>query len=430
MKQDNLELFWRSLVLPAALVAGFTTGGCREYTCQDTATCTFTNSDGGNGDAASSTGTTGDQEAKPTSEVGTSSVPEATEPSETSQASASSGSEEPTPATEADASVDTTPLETTSFDTSADGGIAPEETNETTSNNGETIESEEGQTTVPDETSETVPEPRCDPEKPFGRPFALTTINLEDVVENVMLSPNGLTMHIRYGADTTTYTTARSGSFGDFGTPQPSSAFGGLLEQEPTLRLRSITEDALTAYLSSDTWGEPIHSAHRDSMDDDFEQLTVHDELKAFDIALADPWITPNGDRLYGFLPAAYTIWASDWENFGFGAPFEVVEANGSSVFEGTDQIVLSSSETVLYFTTNSLDNESFDSPTIVRAERAGLNDQFGGWEVMTSLAGGHHDAPLWVSDDDCEIILEQQRQVDDEPPTYTSDIFIARRGL
>jgi hypothetical protein len=286
-------------------------------------------------------------------------------------------------------------------------------------NNGETTETEQGQTTATDETSEPVPEPRCDPEKPFGRPFAIAAVNLSDEEENVMVTPDGLTAHIRYGSDASTYVSTRSAVFGDFGTPRADSTFDQVLEDEPSLRLRSITEDGLTVYLSED-WAnvQPIRAAHRNTPAESFAQLIVHEELKAFDIALANPWVTPSGDRLYAFLPIGYTLWSAELGEFGFEEPTEVHDG-------GVTHFTLSRSEQVLYYGATSSTNEG-----IWRVERASNDGVFAGAQQEDALNSEFHDLPLWVSDDDCEIIFAREGELNGAETEYTSDIFIARRGM
>jgi hypothetical protein len=262
---------------------------------------------------------------------------------------------------------------------------------------------------------------RCDPSKPFGRPFALQTINLDDVPENLMVSPDGLTAYIRYGTDPTTYVSRRASAADDFGTPQPDSTFDQVLAANPLLQLRAITKDGLTAYLSEEWFNaQPIQSVRRSVLGAEFIEPIVHEELAvAEDIYLGNPWVAPSGERVYGMLLAAYSLWSADLQSPGFETPAEVPNVSNLTHF------TLSGSELVIYWGATAATN-----PGIRRAERATLADDFSDPIALDTLNSAFHDLPIWVSDDDCELIFAHEGELQGEGTGYTSDLFIARRGL
>lgn len=427
-----------SLVVLAVVVVA-----CDEFTCADYATCEVPDSGRAGTGASESSGIQGEVTntagsfSKSTSAVGANDAALAPQylDSGRSPEQLDAGSERDTgseretkpdePSTiqsQPDANV-VEKSEASASTSEAEGGLSTDsETLQTSSSSSdsssaEALETNDAGDGGPDDASVEPPAPRCDPTKPFGRPFAIHNVNLDEEIETVTVAPDGLTMYVRYGSDPTMYISSRDAIFEDFDVPRPSAAFDAILEQEPTLHLRTITADGLTAYFSSDGWGERVQSAHRASIAGTFQDLVVHEELHAFDMGLGDPWVALNGERLYGFLPAAYTVWVAALGPAGFEEPVEVYSGN-------TTVFVLSSSERVLYVGSTSVIEEG-----IVRAERANNDGVFSNAQQMSSLTSAFYDIPLWVSDDDCEIVFAQHGDLNGDG-VISSDVFLSRRGL
>lgn len=412
----------RAGVSTLALAASMSLAACREYTCVDTATCEPPALEAGRiaEDGGELSPGRGAADASSTleevSDEGSRSSPA------TNSVLADSGAPTGEWVSSADFNVSTGAG--VGLDASAPGPSSSHpdagalQDGETTTASHELTSDRTGDTTEP-------PEVWCDPSKPFGRPFAIASVNLDGVAENVMISPDGLTLHVRYGTDPTTYVAQRESLSQEFGTPNAYSAFEQVLEDNPLLQLRAITEDGLTAYLSED-WAnaQPIRSVRREALSETFGQLVVHEEFAvstpSFDVSLVNPWVNPTGERVYGFLPAAYSLWVASLQDFGFEAPSEVLGVGNMTSF------VLSSSERVVYYGVH----QGAHHGRILRAERSGDAVDFGPSEEQAALDGTNYDTPLWVSDDDCQLVLMQEQEVVGENVTYTSDIFIARRGL
>lgn len=398
--------------------------GCMDpITCQDTLTCHLP---GETSDTSPDAGTMVDSGTKePASTFG------ATDLSGGSSTDISAlVSVDATSAIAMDASTTTSDVGEVSTGLRSDGGsIGPTPTRETDASSGETT-SPSTESLESDEATTEAPEVRCDPSKPFGRTFVINAISLDDHREYAMVAPDGLTAYVRYDDEQTIYASTRSALFEEFGTPQVYSAFDDLLQQEPSLQLSSITADGLTVYLSPSEIGSgPIRSAHRATNTEPFQQLIVHEELSVT-IPLAEPWVSPDGERLYAYVPAYYMLFAAQRTEFGFSSPARVSDTG--SIPSGIYTSVLTASETVVYSVVNRVTEEEDVQglSAIGRGTRASKDTLFDSWELMAALDGPGWDQPIWVSDDECEIIIRQDREDSDGSPTDTSDIFIARRGL
>lgn len=332
----------------------------------------------------------------------------------------------------ADATATNSQVDKTSVELGLDGGASrptPTRASDASAHEaGETTEASAEETSATDETTH-APNLLCDPSKPFGRPFAIDAINLDGVTENVIVTPDGLTAHIRYGTDLTTYVSTRSAIFEDFGTPTPYSGFESLLEDNSLLELEAITSDGLVAYMSEGvSEATPIRSSHRNNVADNFSQLIIHEELTSEGLSLLDPWVSLDGQRLYGFLPAAYTLMTSERGVNGFSEPTRIDDPStlGSSLYS----TILVPSEQVLYASVNNVEEAYTQGLAgIARATRDSASELFAEWELVTALDGPGWDQPIWISDDECEIIIRQDAEDAGLNPTDASNVFIARRG-
>lgn len=421
----SLGLTSSKSILPLlTLVTGVASGACNNYTCQDTATCPLAYADAGQ----SSTGTTDTHRSSTDNESSTSANDESAQPNDETRFSNDSRehTEVDETSNEADASVSSEGSGEAPDDAtiSLDAGVA---TSDETKSVSDVATSAASNTTDTNEQTSAPPPARCNPDEPFGRPFPVAAINLANEIETVAVSPNGLTAYVRYGSDPTMYQSTRDAVMEDFGSPQSYTAFDDILELNSYLYVKTVGADGLTAYLSESTG--VINSTSRQQQSQPFEHLTAHEELTISDAPIWDPWLSSDGERLYGFVAFSYRLATAQRREFGFTEP--VIVDDGTTLQSSIYSTILTPSETVLYSTVNQVgEQNTVGLAGIARGRRSSISDNFVTWEYVAALDGLGWDAPLWVSDDECEIVLRQDGEGSGFAATPESDVFIARRAF
>ncbi len=426
--KNTLRLGFNSspaIVASFAIAAGLASGSCKDYTCLDTATCSLLATDAGESSKSVSDSRGSSKGVESATYAPHHDSTERNNQTRSSNDDSQHDTSSVANATEADASVSSEGSGEALDDTFAplDAGAATSRASET--DTAFAISAARNTTDTGEDTSPPS-SARCNPDEPFGRPFPVAAINLANEIETVAVSPDGLTAYIRYGSDPTMYQSTRDDVMVDFGSPQAYTAFDEILAEHGELFVRSITQGGLTAYLQEGSQSAgPIRSAHREEPSQVFGMLNTRAELVVEGLPIIDPWPSLDGKRLYGSVIAVYQLVVVEAGESGFGEAARVDD--GTSLESGVYSSVLRPDELVVYSTVNRVgDKQVKGSGGIARGVRAAMPGEFDDWEYMEPLDSAGWDIPVWISDDECEIVL---RQESGSGEAYTSDLFIARRA-
>lgn len=271
--------------------------------------------------------------------------------------------------------------------------------------------------------TECLPVPRCDPSKPFGMAFAVGSVNLADEVEYSMLSKDGLSLYVQYLDSPDVYRATRDNLYEDFGTPAGITHFDAILSSYPDAQLLSMTADGRTVYFMSNFL--PFE-ATRSNTTQQFGSVVQRAELQnASELPLIGLWVSPSGERIYGFVLVNYYLATAVRSGSSFGPLTRV----GNSITSHYT-VTLSGDELTMYWAVTGGD-PSEGSGDIWRAERTSTANDFSGEEHFANLNGSLWDEPVWISDDDCELYLQRRNSGLGTPSPDAGDgIFVARRPL
>jgi hypothetical protein len=236
------------------------------------------------------------------------------------------------------------------------------------------------------------PVANCDLSAPFGTPSLLFTANATER-SGARFWPDELSVY--FSTDGDLHRAERGSALVLFGAGAPLPNVNTLnLELSPVL-----TRDGRTLYFNNSGLGV-LRMATRDSIDDDFGTPMNLGGLEAYPAA---PYLAGDDDVLYyDAFDDSFSdrhIWRAEITSLGFSQSEPVVEE--TTGFAPSEPVV-SRDELSLYL--------SATTPTgtdIYYAERASVSDPFPAPTRLDELSTDRADAPTWLSDDGCRIIIE-----------------------
>jgi len=183
-----------------------------------------------------------------------------------------------------------------------------------------------------------------------------------------------------------------------------------------------MTGDGLSVFFAV---GFDAYEATRSSTTQTFGSIVQRTELvNASGLPMYGLWISPSGERIYGFLMANYYLAVAARSGGSFGALTTVTTPTSADY-----KVTLSGDERTMYWAvTGDTPNEGWSD--IWRAERSSTASDFSGAEHFSNLNGDLWDEPVWISDDDCELYLQRRDPESPIAPVAGDGIFVARRPL
>src|SRR5690606_21006374 len=242
--------------------------------------------------------------------------------------------------------------------------------------------------------------PRCDRAKPFGLAFPLTQVNLANFRESATVTHDGLTLYVQYGQDV--YAATRQDLDESFGAPQQVTHFDSILSEYPNARLQVVTADELELYFYDqfrpETLDRGLYSASRDSVSaplaDPVERTDLnyrYEDDPDQPLVLNGIWMSADEKRVYAYTMVFYRLVVAERRQSAFLPGALVDDGTGGTTYN----VALTPDELTVYS----------GNRGIFRAERAQTEVAFGAYEQVVDLGDLWTD-PIWVSPDDCELIL------------------------
>ncbi|HEU5072932.1 MAG TPA: calcium-binding EGF-like domain-containing protein, partial [Polyangiaceae bacterium] len=271
--------------------------------------------------------------------------------------------------------------------------------------------------------TECIPEPRCDPSKPFGMAFSVSSVNQTDEVEHSILSKDGLSLYVQYLGNPQVYRATRDSLYADFGTPGPVTHFDSVMSSYPTAQLLSMTANGLTLYFGVDYYP---YEATRSNTSQAFGSVVQRTELQnENELPLYGLWVSPSGERVYGFTLINYYLATATRSGSSFGS-LSTIETPTSADYA----VTLSGDELTLYWAVTGA-TPSEGSADIWRAERTSRASEFSGAAHSGDTNSNLWDEPVWAADDDCELYLQRRSSgLGGSDPVAGDGLFVARRAL
>lgn len=252
------------------------------------------------------------------------------------------------------------------------------------------------------------PPPRCDPQKPFGTPVALTELNsnMDDVAP--YLSPDELTVTFassRSGGigQTDAYIATRTSPTGAFGTP---AAVPGVntttYENRPMMTsdgLRMYFETNLTGQVAD--WNNAV--ATRGATSASFGAWAAIPQINSATTDSA-PYVLPDDSAIYFMstrgTSGAQELWRSSHQGGNWTTPTLVAGTNLNDA--SFDYPFLTPDELVLYFSSSRAGGAG--GRDIWMATRASTAAGFGDPVNIAALNTAGPESSGWVSADNCVI--------------------------
>ncbi len=244
---------------------------------------------------------------------------------------------------------------------------------------------------------------RCDPQKPFGVPVPVATVNSPQRDQGAILVDELTMMFGSDRAGTGLYTATRTSSTSPFGTPVALTA----LNASGSVSGPSITADGKTLYYIR---AGDIFVTTRASKAAAFAPGTAVGQINS-GVDDLDPYITPDGSALYFDSARGDTqlhLYVSVRRGDGsFDAPQALTGLNTGSV---DGHPVLTPDGLKIYWSSTRPDGGAQGSTDIWTATRSSTAATFGTPTRVAELSSSAGESVSWVSDDDCAVLLQTNR--------------------
>jgi hypothetical protein len=246
----------------------------------------------------------------------------------------------------------------------------------------------------------------CDPAATFAEYTPISEVT-DDMDRRVWAtsSADGLTLFVRYSEDDAMYALQRATTTTNFGSPEPYPALDPVFAEHPRLQLTTLSADTLNAYFVDTSGGSHlIRWASRTSTSSLFGDPTEQQGLTSEGLLVAAPWLSSDGQRLYGVILEKSQLIMARRHASDFGAP-RIINADVAP-YGGVQALALTASERVIYLTVTKRDGEFVEPSIVVRGERASDEAPFGNWQEVPVALEFSWTRALWLSDDECNLVF------------------------